>query len=162
MIGQGSHHREKFFRGHRPREQKSLQINRREIRKQGQLLAALDAFSRHFQPEVVAETDESPGDRRRTGAGMNARDQRAIELHARQRQLLERGQRGVADAKIIQRDGDAVAAQLPQHFDGRRAGLQHVFGELDLDAARRQADVRAAAPSRGRQTAHRAAGAKTD
>src|ERR1700728_4652747 len=69
---------------------------------------------------------------------MNACNQRAIELDARQRQFLERCQGGISDTKIIERDSYPLVSKLTQYIDGSRAGLQHIFRELNLDTTRRQ------------------------
>ena len=66
-------------------------------------------------------------------------DQAAIDLHARERQPLQRRERRVAGAEVVERDADAQLAQAMQRRDRRRAGLQHVLGQLDLQALRRQA-----------------------
>src|SRR5207302_8089212 len=58
-----------------------------------------------------------------------------IELHARDRQLLEGGEGGVADAEVIERDRDAERAQLAERIDGGRAGLKNRLGDLELERA---------------------------
>ena len=102
------------------------------------MVRAFDAFGGDLEAQALTHGDDGAGDRLRARAGIDGGNQAAVELDAGQRQGLQRGQRRVAGAEVIQRDGNAVGAQPAQRVDGGRTGLQHRFGQFDLDAARRQ------------------------
>jgi hypothetical protein len=103
-----------------------------------ELFAPLDAFGGDRQAEAAAEGENGPGDCLRPRARVDAGDEAAIELHPRQRQLLQGRKRRVAGAEVIECDTNANGAQLAQHLDGVMPGLENVLRQLDLDTFGRQ------------------------
>ena len=74
-----------------------------------ELLGALQPFGRDLQAQAIAQIDDGANDGARALLGIDALDQAAIELDARQRQLFQRRQRRITGAEIIERDRDASA-----------------------------------------------------
>ncbi len=103
-----------------------------------ELFRAFHALCRDFQPQALAHVDDRCGNHGQALTRVDTLDQGAVELDAGQRQHLERCQRGVPGAEVIQRHRNAVRAQSLQRFDGGDPGLQHRFGQFDFDAARGQ------------------------
>ncbi len=66
-----------------------------------------------------------------------------VDLELANRQLAQIAERGIAGAEVVQRQGQADAAQLLHHgLDrGCLAVDEHRFGKLELDRAGRQADL---------------------
>ena len=98
-----------------------------------QLCRALDPFGHDLQPEAVAERDNGAHDRRGARVGIDALDEHAIEFHPRDGELLQRGQRGIADSEVVQ-----CELQAPVMQPGQRAQSlgfvtdQHAFGDLEF------------------------------
>ena len=101
----------------RPRHQVTLHLHAAIIEQQAELRRPLDALRRDLQAEAVTQPDDGTHDRRRATAVVDRRDQAAIDLDARQRQALQRRERGVAGAEVVERDADAQFTQLVQRRD---------------------------------------------
>lgn len=59
----------------------------------------------------------------RARARVNARDEAAVQLQARERQALERSDGGIAGAEIVERNRRSELTQSTQAFNGDRACL---------------------------------------
>src|SRR5271170_3912181 len=125
----------------RRRDQITLQVERGVRGQAAELSGALHTFRRHLDAEILAQQDQRHRNRGGARLCIDARDQRAVELDARQGKLLERGERGITRAEVVQCDRDVERVQLPEGFDGGGTRLQYRLGELELDAACRQLEL---------------------
>ena len=100
---------------------------------------ASEAFSRPMPTasaaEAVGEIDHGLADRRIDLVGAAADDERAVELHLGERQLLELRQRSIALAEVVDREPDVVLGELLAQVVGERdLGDDLLFGDVDHQA----------------------------
>ena len=72
-----------------------------------ELVDRFDAFGEGSEAEVPAELDEDADQRVGFGGAVDRVGERAVDLDRVDRELLERGERGVAGAEVVDRDVDA-------------------------------------------------------
>ena len=76
----------------------------------------LDTFGHYLQPEVVPEIDRGANDRGAVPVRRHVQDEGLVDLDLLHRKAFQVGQRGVAGAKVIDRDADARLVQAPQRL----------------------------------------------
>ena len=81
--------------------------------------AVLDTFGHDPQLQGVGQVDDGPHDRARAGVGGHGLDERLVDLQLVDRQVLQRGQRRVARAEVVDRHAHAQRAQLLEVLDRR-------------------------------------------
>jgi hypothetical protein len=103
-----------------------------------ELLESLHALGGDAELEAEPELHDAAHDRDVVGIGVDAADERAVDLDPVDRQPLEQHQAGLPGAEIVQRDPCAHVVQLLQGVrDLVRAGLDYgMLGQLELEAGR--------------------------
>ncbi|MEM7693382.1 MAG: hypothetical protein AAF318_02965 [Pseudomonadota bacterium] len=98
----------------------------------GLLLVRLRPFRNHRHRQCVAQLRDGVDNGAR-GVGRNARHKGAVNLELIHRQLLQVGEGRVANAKIVQRNGDSRRAQSRQlKLDRRPVGQEDLLGDFHL------------------------------
>ena len=107
------------------------------------MLLRLDALGDHFEPEAAPERDDRAHDRGIVGVLGHVAHEALVDLDALHRELLDVAERGIAGAKIVDRDRNAEAVELAQIVCDRVYVLHHdIFGQFQLEAARIEAGLR--------------------
>src|SRR5262249_62198432 len=84
------------------------------------------------------------------GVARDVLDERAVDLHAVDREALEIAERGVARAEVVDRYRDAERLDPLQPLGGvLRVLHRHRLGDLELEEARREPAPVERAPRRG-------------
>ena len=90
-----------------------------------------------LQAETAREADDRLGDGGVLRIGLEVGDERDVDLQRVDREMLQVGQRRVAGAEIVDRDGEALVAQLMQHLADRVEVVQEArLRDLELDPRR--------------------------
>jgi len=103
------------------------------------LLFGLNTFRGRGHLKALCETSDCPHDSRRLLAFSQTFDERTVDLDLFKREAAQITQRGIPGAEVVHRN---VHAEVPQAMEGRDCHLgvlhQHRFGDLELQAARRE------------------------
>ena len=90
-----------------------------------------------FSPEAAREADDRLGDGRVLRVGLEVGDERDVDLQRVDREMLQVRQRRVAGAEVVDRDREALVAQLVEHLANRVEVVQQArLGDFELDPRR--------------------------
>jgi hypothetical protein len=106
------------------------------------LVEVLDALGDDLQAHAQAELDEPLDQSRGGGLGHHVGDERAVDLHRVDGQPVQGGDRRVAGAEVVQRQGHAGVGHLRHRLQRGLGGEQRGrLGDLQLQPLRRQAGL---------------------
>ena len=135
-------------------EQLSLREVARVPAQEIQLPQGLDTFGDDFHAEAASHLDDGFHDRRIAGVLAHVAYERLVDLQRADGELLQRRERRVARAEVVDRQVQAHRIQLIQQPHGAlRVRHQRGFGDLQLERGRRDpvtAEHRAAAENEAR------------
>ncbi len=118
-------------------EQLALRLVAAGLAQERELLHGLDAFGDHLHAEAVAHLDDGAHQRRVVAVGGGVAHEGLVDLQRADRELLQRRQRGIAGAEVVDGQVQAHGRQLVEHADGALGiGHQGGFGDLEFQAAR--------------------------
>jgi len=97
------------------------------------LLAGFDALGGGPHPEAARQPDDGADDRDRLRIDADIIDEGFVDLDLVERESLQIGERGVAGAEIVEREGHAERAQS-RHVTARRLVVaeQHRLRDFQL------------------------------
>jgi hypothetical protein len=111
-----------------------------EVAQAAQLPLRLDALGDDPQRQAVAEVDDRLHDDLVVRAVLEVLHERLVDLQPLDRQALDVGERGVAGAEVVDREGHAELVQVAQALRRGLAVLDdRVLGELDVERGRIEA-----------------------
>src|SRR5437763_16504263 len=124
---------------YRPAEQIALRLADGAVgADQFELLVGLDAFDHHQHSEIGTEPRHAAQQYQRP-IGVDALEERAVDLHFLQREIMQVAQARIASTEVVERNSNTDGAQLRQHIVRElRVAQQRRFGDLDLKAMRGQ------------------------
>src|SRR5690606_21515368 len=107
-----------------PREQVALAETHPLLDQPGALALRLDALGHERDPDALGEELDRPQQVLVLQRGADAAREAGVELEERDRQAVERGQRGVATAEVVEGDAHPRLAQAPQDARARLEVVQ--------------------------------------
>ena len=107
-----------------------------------ELLARAPALGDDLEPQAPRQPDDRLGDRRVARVGLEIGDERDVDLQRVDREVLEVRQRRVPGPEVVDRDPEALVAQLVEHAADRvEVVQQRGLGHLELEPRRLAARV---------------------
>ena len=123
-----------FFGAERPAEKESLHFRAVERVEEDCLRLVFDPFGNDVQPEALRQGDYRRGNCRIVGVAGDVAHERLVDLEGIDRKLLDIGEGGVPDAKIVDGYVDPQSAQATQRRDGVLDVLEHdSFGHFQFE-----------------------------
>jgi serine/threonine-protein kinase len=128
---------EEVVGGHRLAEQAPLAVVAVAAPEEIELLLRLDALGDHVEAEVLAHLDDRAHECRVLARDVRVAHEGLVDLERADRELLQRRERGIAGAEVVDREVQAHRAQLFEKPD-HSAGLGHEggLGDLELEVGR--------------------------